>query len=151
MVILRIWSDTIYDGAYCPNYWNWQILISNTVIARPLKLFLLMTFPSVDENFRKLTWLTRFPFLCTFFMAPQPLVGQGLFHFRGFTITLRHTTLGSTPLDEQSSRHTNFCLTTHTNHKWTFFYKSLQTYSFFNGTGLDKVCCYLEAFILKYL
>jgi len=20
MVILRIWSDTFYDGAYCPNY-----------------------------------------------------------------------------------------------------------------------------------
>jgi hypothetical protein len=26
--------------------------------------------------------------------------GQGLFHYGGFTITLRHTTLGRTPLEE---------------------------------------------------
>jgi hypothetical protein len=31
-------------------------------------------------------------------MAQQPPLGQG--PHRGFTITLRHTTLGRTPLDE---------------------------------------------------
>ena len=34
-----------------------------------------------------------------FTMAQQPLVGQSP-RYRGFTITLRHTTLGRTPLDE---------------------------------------------------
>ena len=33
-------------------------------------------------------------------MAQQPLCGQGPPHYRGFTILLRHTTLGRTPLDE---------------------------------------------------
>ena len=35
-----------------------------------------------------------------FSMARQPLGGIGRFIFRGFTITLRHPTLGRTPLDE---------------------------------------------------
>jgi hypothetical protein len=33
-------------------------------------------------------------------MAQQPLGDLGLLIFRDFTITLRHTTLGRTPLDE---------------------------------------------------
>ena len=36
-------------------------------------------------------------------------------HYRGFMITLRHTTLGKTPLDERSARRTD--LTTHNTHK----------------------------------
>jgi len=36
-------------------------------------------------------------------MALQTLLGLGLLHYRGFTITLRHTTLGRTPLDEWSA------------------------------------------------
>jgi hypothetical protein len=35
---------------------------------------------------------------------------------RGFTITLRHTTLGRTPLDEWSARHRDLYLTTHNTH-----------------------------------
>jgi hypothetical protein len=35
-----------------------------------------------------------------FSMALQPLGGLGRFIFRGFTITLRHTTIGRNPLDE---------------------------------------------------
>jgi len=31
---------------------------------------------------------------------PPPPSGQGPPHYQGFTITLRHTTLGRTPLDE---------------------------------------------------
>jgi len=34
-------------------------------------------------------------------------------HYRGFTITLRHTTLGRTPLDEWSVRRRDLYLTTH--------------------------------------
>jgi hypothetical protein len=33
-------------------------------------------------------------------VAQQPLVDQSLLIIGGFTITLRHTTLGRTPLDE---------------------------------------------------
>ena len=40
-------------------------------------------------------------YLSLFFpMARQPLGGLGRLIFRGFTITLRHTTLGRAPLDE---------------------------------------------------
>jgi hypothetical protein len=38
-------------------------------------------------------------------------------HYRGFTITLRHTTLGRTPLDEWSARRRDLYLTTHNTHK----------------------------------
>jgi hypothetical protein len=43
--------------------------------------------------------------------------GPGPPHYRGFTITLRHTTLGRTPLDEGSARHTDLYLTTHNTQK----------------------------------
>jgi hypothetical protein len=43
--------------------------------------------------------------------------GPGLPHYRGFTITLRHTPLGRTPLDEWSVRRRDRYLTTHNNHK----------------------------------
>ena len=38
-------------------------------------------------------------------------------HYRGFTITLRHTTLGRAPLDEWSARRRDLCLTTRNTHK----------------------------------
>ena len=43
--------------------------------------------------------------------------GPGPPHYRGFTITLRHTTLGRTPLDERSARRRDIYLTTHNTHK----------------------------------
>jgi hypothetical protein len=46
-------------------------------------------------------------------MARQPLGGLGRLIVRGFTITLRHTTLGRTPLDEWSARRRDLYLTTH--------------------------------------
>ena len=46
-------------------------------------------------------------------MAQQPLVSQGLLTIEGFTITLRHTTLGRTPLDEGSARRRDLYVTTH--------------------------------------
>jgi hypothetical protein len=50
-------------------------------------------------------------------MARQPLGGLGRLIFRGFTITLKHTTLGRTPLDEWSARRRDLYLTTHNTHK----------------------------------
>jgi len=40
----------------------------------------------------------------SFSMAQQPLSGPGSPHYRGFTITLRHSTGCRTPLDEWSGR-----------------------------------------------
>ena len=40
-------------------------------------------------------------------------------HYRGFTITLGHTTLGRTPLGEWSARRRDLYLTTHNTHKKT--------------------------------
>ena len=50
-------------------------------------------------------------------MAQQPVVGQGLHAM----ITLRHTTLSWTPLDEWSARRRDLYLTTHDNHKTALF------------------------------
>jgi len=50
-------------------------------------------------------------------MAQQHLVGPGPLHCRGFTITLSHTTLGRTPLDEWSARLRDLYLTTHSTQK----------------------------------
>jgi hypothetical protein len=43
--------------------------------------------------------------------------GPGPPHYPGFTITLRHTTLGRTPLDEGPARRRDLYLTTHITHK----------------------------------
>jgi hypothetical protein len=43
--------------------------------------------------------------------------GQGPLHYRGFTITLRHTTFGRTSLEEWSARRRDLYLTTHNTHK----------------------------------
>jgi hypothetical protein len=43
--------------------------------------------------------------------------GPGPPHYLGFTITLRHITLGRTPLDEGSASSRDLYLTTHTTHK----------------------------------
>ena len=42
--------------------------------------------------------------------------GPGHPHCQGFTITLRHTTLNRTPLDEWSARRRDFYLTAHNTH-----------------------------------
>jgi hypothetical protein len=55
--------------------------------------------------------------LIFFSLAWQPLGGLGRLIFRSFTITLRHTTLGRTPLDEWSARRRDLYLTTHNTHK----------------------------------
>ena len=49
-------------------------------------------------------------------MVQQPPSGPRPPHCRGFTITLRHTTVGRIPLDERSARRRNLYLTTHDTH-----------------------------------
>ena len=53
----------------------------------------------------------------TFFHGARAPSGPGPPHCQGFTITLRHTTLGRTPLDEWSARSRDLYLTTHNTHK----------------------------------
>jgi hypothetical protein len=45
------------------------------------------------------------------------LSGPGPRHYRGFTITLRHTTLGRTPLDGWSAQRRDLYVTTHNTYK----------------------------------
>jgi hypothetical protein len=58
-----------------------------------------------------------FAILFFFQWLESPLGGQGCLSFWGFTITLRHTTLGRTPLDERSVRHRDLYPTQHNTHK----------------------------------
>jgi len=44
-------------------------------------------------------------------------IGPVFAHYGGFTITLIHTTLGRTPLDERSAHRRDHYLTTHINHR----------------------------------
>jgi hypothetical protein len=53
----------------------------------------------------------------SFFTGRQPVMSSGLPRCWGFTITLRHTTVGRTPLDEWSARRRDLYLTTHNTHR----------------------------------
>jgi hypothetical protein len=59
-------------------------------------------------------WKPRLIFFSIGATAPS---GPGSPHYRGFTITLRHITLGRTPLGEWSARRRDLYLTTHKTHK----------------------------------
>ena len=60
-------------------------------------------------------WLCLFA--CLFVLARQPPVGQGLFtHEVSRSHTRRHTTVGTTPLDEWSARLTDLYITTQNTH-----------------------------------
>jgi hypothetical protein len=50
------------------------------------------------------------------FWNPTPPCGPGPLHYRGFTITFRHTTFCMTPLDEWSALRRECYLTTHNTH-----------------------------------
>jgi len=49
-------------------------------------------------------------------LIPSPPGGPGPPHYRGSMITLRHTAVGRTPLDERSAHRRNLHLTTHNTH-----------------------------------
>jgi len=53
----------------------------------------------------------------SFFDGTTAPSGPGPPHYWGFTVTLRRTTLGRTPLDEWSAWRTDLYLTTHNTHK----------------------------------
>ena len=57
--------------------------------------------------------------LCAHFFFPWPDSSSGPRppHPRGFEVTLKHTTLGRTPLNERSARRRNLYLTTSNTHK----------------------------------
>jgi hypothetical protein len=81
----------------------WHLVLSRVQVLQLLK----PTFQRHERNVLR---------LCLFFSAliasswPRPP------HSRGFVITLRHTTLGTTPLDEGSARRRDLFLTTHNTH-----------------------------------
>ena len=50
-------------------------------------------------------------------MTQQPPSGPGPPHYRGYMITLRHTTLDRTPLDQLSARRRNLYLNSHNTDK----------------------------------
>jgi hypothetical protein len=55
-----------------------------------------------------------------FYHGAKAVLGQGLpSHYRGFIITLRHTTVGMTPQDELSTRCRDPCLTNNTHKRQT--------------------------------
>ena len=60
-------------------------------------------------NVFNVTKFTRFSFR----HGAKALSGPRPPHYRGFTITLKHTTVGRTPLDEWSARRRDLYLTTH--------------------------------------
>ena len=64
-----------------------------------------------DDSTQKLFWHLAA------FHGTTVLSGQGSPHYRGFTITLRHTTLRRTPLVEWLARRKDLYLTTNNNHK----------------------------------
>jgi len=87
--------------------------------------------------------------------------GVGLPHYRHFTITLRHTTLGKTPLDGWSDRRTDLSLTIHNRYQTqTSFHlagfepailtneRQQQSYAFLRHTttGLVCVCMFVYAY-----
>ena len=60
------------------------------------------------------TWLIPAPYLWVFYHgATAPPLGPMPPHNQGFMITLRHTTVGRTPLDEWSARRRDLYLTAH--------------------------------------
>jgi hypothetical protein len=67
---------------------------------------------SHEKNLPNSAWNTDF-----FSDGATAPSGPGPPHYRGFTITLRHTAIGRTPLDKWSARSRDFYLTIHNTHK----------------------------------
>ena len=95
------WYVTLGRTFYC-------LLFKQKVVAAQL----LTRFTSCHSSKRP---LFKILFVSTMELQPTPR-GPGPPHYRGFTITLRHTTLGRTSLDEWSARRRDLYLTTHVTH-----------------------------------
>ena len=74
-----------------------------------------------DTEFRRMSYFglrhTKIRHEIWVFSFNYSPIGPGPPHCRGFTITLRHTTLGRTPMNEWSTRRRDLYLTTHNTHK----------------------------------
>jgi hypothetical protein len=80
-----------------------------------VELFLFFPICFYDVNWDNLAFtLYYLQFFSSGAAAPS---GPGHPHYRGFTITLRHSTLDRTPLDEWSVRRRDLYITTHNTHK----------------------------------
>jgi hypothetical protein len=93
-----------------PNSWQCEEPLTYAAVNL---LSYLISFVSV----LKLSDFSVFMYFVLFFHGATALSGPGPPHCWGFTITLRHTTLGKTPLDEWSSRRRDLHQTTHNTHK----------------------------------
>jgi len=69
------------------------------------------------KNTLSVTWCLRMSFLRRNSPPLSLRSGQVPPHYRGFMITLRHTALGRTPLDEWSAWRRDLYLTTHNTHR----------------------------------
>jgi len=74
-------------------------------------LFFMLSIPCIFMSKYTVYFLIFFYHDATAPSGPRPT------YYRGFMITLRHTTLGRTPLDECSARRTDLYLTIHNTHK----------------------------------
>jgi hypothetical protein len=77
-----------------------------------------------DTEFRRMSYFglrhTKIRHEISFFKCSYSRIGPGPSHCRGFTITLRNTTLGRTPLNERSARRRDLYLTHNTHKRPTF-------------------------------
>jgi hypothetical protein len=76
-------------------------------------LFLDLTHNVTLKQSRTFRALMCSPPCLIFFLVTKAPSGPGSPHYRGFTVTLRHITLGRTPLDEWWARRRDLYLSTH--------------------------------------
>jgi hypothetical protein len=91
-----------------PSNWPWGTVKPSMTSSLSIKL------PSFRGSLLPPSSRTNNNFFCHGATAPS---GPKPPHCRGFTITLRHTTLRRPPLDEWPARHRDLYLTTHNTHK----------------------------------
>ena len=117
---MKFCSDTWYEVLLCYILWSSVVLLNTKfsidmfykVIRHtyPKKFYSYLTkYPKVAvfSTWHRLAWYTFFS------ITQQPLLGQGSSLSRPHEHTLRHTTVGRTPLDEWSARRRDLYLTTH--------------------------------------
>jgi hypothetical protein len=115
-------------------YTDWDIS-AHLVESDPMNLYVslhadpytlaLSTLPIEVDYRRNVLWQTAIRYMFVYRTIPHIFFPHGATapsgseppHYRGFTITLKYTTLGRTPLDEWSARCSNLNLATHNSYK----------------------------------
>ena len=111
-VTWRIWRNSdegpnaCQDSRVTGQIWNWNFPFAKQDLCSPNRVVVFLWY---RFNFRPI-------FLYFSFRDTTSHSGPGPSYCPGFTITLRHTTLGRTPLDEWSVRHRDLYLTTRNTH-----------------------------------